>query len=96
MLWMRHEGPDGLIFTCDRIRTGWSRVRQTYWVELLDENGEDVIDSVNVGATTQAWTDEYDVADAASVWADSREDSEIDMWTDNVVMMQQLAQARAT
>jgi hypothetical protein len=94
LIWMRHEEPDGPVFDIgDRIVIGWSRTRQVYWMQLLDYDGERVVDSVNVDATTEPMVDIEDLIEAVAVWYGQDEDPEIVDWADDAELRQQLVAA---
>ena len=71
-------GPEGPVWSVGtRIRIGWSEPRRVYWMELLEEHGPAVLDSINVVETTEPLDDFNDLAEAAIVW-NAREGDDID------------------
>lgn len=97
MQWIAYDGPEGRVWMVGRLRIGWSEARETYWMELLDEEGGDtVLDSINVGSTTEPLDEFEDLANASFAWNSGDPDgvdSDIVSWLDSPPLIDQIMEA---
>lgn len=95
MQWMRTDDGDNVIFDVgNRLRMGWRRSAGSYWIEQLDNDGENLIDRVDWLSEGQRLTDVEDLIDVAVVWKMNDDDDDLVEWAENSILLNQLLDAR--
>ena len=95
MQWMRTDDGEDLIFHVGpRLRMGWNRSAESYWIEELDVDGERLIERVDWLSEGQRLTDIEDLTDAAVVWNAREDDDDLVEWGENQVLLSQLLDAQ--
>ena len=102
MYWTRADHGDGMVFEVGpRLRMGWSPALQGYWIELLDEAGEQVLQRVDhtgdpdlPRGRNDPLAEVEDLLDWVVIWNMTEDDDDLVEWGEDPTLLAQLESAK--
>lgn len=102
MYWTRADHGDGMVFEVGpRLRMGWSKALGGYWIELLDQAGQEVLQRVDhtgdpdlPRGSNDPLSDVEDLLDWVVIWNMHENDDDLVEWGEDAALVAQLEAAK--